>query len=457
MPSVNFAQHVFQKLLDGGWRGIQLTDENEVTCPGDTILKKVQDNNYQLKFIYFGGTPAAYSSREKYGSIIFPQSFGMERYIYFRSRGGYKLAYERQFKKVVNILGKECVQIKITSTGSNVRRFYGNKLVLSADVFTTAMAKAEQIHKKQSSYALSTENYLSNLAAQELGRDSRKRTTYVEKGEISFLVDRVNLETKKTSKDLEKYLNPEDIKSAEVLAEKLIRLGVFSEDFLRRLNDYFIREKLSDIILKGRQILDLGSTDLTTDKAVKIQSELELTGVRQLETLWQRYFEKYLLYLIFSYKKIFPKVELSNIDGDKKYPDFIGINHYNGLDVIEIKTHLKNALVWDRSHENFYFSPEMSKSIVQTTNYLDAISQERFRKNSDKQRITNYTDEENLYHPRGIIVISSSSRLASNRPEHADKLKRDFTKLRNSLNNIQIITFDEIINIADEYTKNIID
>jgi len=97
----------------------------------------------------------------------------------------------------------------------------------------------------------------------------------------------------------------------------------------------------------------------------------------------------------------------------------------------------------------------MSKAIVQTTNYMDAIMQVRFKIPEDRQKITEFTDEENLYHPRGIIVISSQERLTTKTGE-GEKLKRDFTKLRNSLHNIEILTFDEVLNIADEYIKNII-
>ena len=111
--------------------------------------------------------------------------------------------------------------------------------------------------------------------------------------------------------------------------------------------------------------------------------------------------------------------------------------------------------MWDSSHENFYFSSEMSKAIVQTTNYMDAIVQARFQNTEDQAKITQFTDEENLYHPRGIIVISSQSKLSTKTGED-EKLKRDLTKLRNSLYNIEILTFDEIINIADEYIKNIL-
>src|SRR4030042_6238604 len=97
----------------------------------------------------------------------------------------------------------------------------------------------------------------------------------------------------------------------------------------------------------------------------------------------------------------------------------------------------------------------MSKAIVQTTNYMDAIMQERFKVAEDREKITKFTDEENLYHPRGIIIISSKGKITTNTGQQ-ENLKRDFTKLRNSVHNIEILTFDEIINIADEYIKNII-
>ena len=143
--------------------------------------------------------------------------------------------------------------------------------------------------------------------------------------------------------------------------------------------------------------------------------------------------------------------------GEKKYPDFIGINHYNGVDVIEIKTHLKNALVYDKSHKNFAFSSELSKAVIQTMNYMDAIIHTQFKKPGDKEKITNSTHEENLNRPRGIIIISSWDKLVSNmKDKKKEVVERDFTKLRNSVHNIEILTFDEILGIADDYIQNII-
>ena len=209
----------------------------------------------------------------------------------------------------------------------------------------------------------------------------------------------------------------------------------------------------------GKEILDLGSGDMTTDKAKKVILKItdDSDDIKQLESLWQKFFEKYLLYLVFSYKKIYPKIEFKDIEGDKKYPDFIGINHYNGLDIIEIKTHLKNAVTWDSSHKNFSFSSELSRAVIQTMNYMDAVVQKRFQNDPDEKKITNMTEEENLYHPRGIIIISSDKKLTRSKLNKAKEkcLKRDFTKLRNSLQNIEILTFSEILQIADDYVKNI--
>lgn len=454
MPVKSLAKHIYDNLTVATWPGVELDEEKQrVKIPSGDILT-LKKGEYHLNFYWYAFDTKTYSQREKYGTIVFPKDYDIRNLIYFRSNGYYKLSREQQFKNIINPLGREVKKIKISKTSSSLK-FYKDILVLPIELFSKAMRDAEYVYTKSFSYKNSTENYLSNVKSHDYSKKVKKRTTYIEKGEFNFLVDRLYLKSKNNKKDFLRYLDSTDIKSLEDLITELLRHDVLSDEFLRRLNDYFIKERLKDIIDLGREILSLGSTNLTTAPAKKIISRLGLSNIGQLETVWQKFFEKNLLYLIFTYKKVFPKVELKDVEGDKKYPDFIGINHYNGLDVIEIKTHLKNALVWDNSHQNFYFSPEMSKAIVQTTNYMDAIMQERFKVPEDREKITKFTDEENLYHPRAIIVISSNAKLTTKTGEK-EKLNRDFTKLRNSLNNIAILTFDEILNIADEYIKNII-
>lgn len=289
----------------------------------------------------------------------------------------------------------------------------------------------------------------------------RSSTTYIEKGEFSFVINKLNLRTKKEKKDFLTFLDETDLKDLENLAESLIKKEVFSEMFLRRLDEYFIKEKLKHIIKFGKDILKIKKGDVKDDKVKGVYKQFTTKTIKQIENIWQIYFEKYLLYLIFSYKKIIPKIKLTHISGRKNYPDFVGVNHYDGIDIIEIKTHLKQALVWDRSHENFAFSGELSKAIIQTMNYIEAIKQENFKENEDLENLKgNLSNGGSLHDPRGIIIISSKNKLVSGcttfDAKKKKKLDEDFTKLRNSLHNIEIITFDEVLGVAENYIENIV-
>lgn len=454
MSKKTLAKFIYDKLIEAKWPGLILDEEKQKITAIDNKILIILKNEYHLNFYWYSLDENKYSLRETYSEIIFPKNLNIRNMLYFKRNGSYKLFNERQFKKIINPFNRTVTKIKINSRYKKLK-FYKDTLLLPTSLFTKAIKDATYVYTISSTYKNSVENYLSNVKSHNYSNNVKKRTTYVEKGEFDFLVNRLYLKTKRSKKDFLNYFNEEDTKSIEKLITELLKFDVLSDEFLRRLDNYFIKERLESIIKLGKQILSLRSTNLNTTAARYIINKIGMDQVDQLESIWQKYFEKNLLYLIFTYKKIYPKVELKNIEGDKKYPDFIGINHFNGLDIIEIKTHLKNILVWDSSHQNFYFSSEMSKAIVQTTNYMDAIVQQRFNIAEDKEKITQFTDEENLYHPRGIIVISSEGKLSSKTNEN-EKLKRDFTKLRSSLQNIEILTFDEIINIATEYIKNII-
>jgi hypothetical protein len=446
-------KHIYDVLTEAGWPDLVFDESRDkLTCPIGEIIKK-QGKEYILKFIFYSQERSEYGEGESYGVLVFPTDFDIKRHLYFRRTGNYSISLAKIFKNIVNPLGKTVEKIKISSTATGIR-FMKTTLVIPQETFLILMADAKRTSMVADAYKKSTETYLANQYSRKYSSRVRKRTTYLDKGEFKFLVDRFYLKTKKKKNDYLNYLNADDLSSIEELMTQLLRDEVLSPDFIRFLDEYFIKEKLKEIVGIGRQILSLKTENTGTLAAKKVIDIFSTEPISQFEGIWQKYFENYLLYLIFTYKKIFPKVELENIQGEKKYPDFIGVNHYNGLDVIEIKTHLKNILVWDRSHKNFYFSPEMSKAIVQTNNYLDAIIQRRFQSSDDENKITNFVDEENLYHPRGIIIISSTERITTKTGKD-EELRRDFTKLRNSLQNITILTFDEILGIADEYIKNI--
>ena len=129
------------------------------------------------------------------------------------------------------------------------------------------------------------------------------------------------------------------------------------------------------------------------------------------------------------------------------------------MDVIEIKTHLKKVLTKDPSHDNYAFSSELSKAIIQTINYMDALIQEKIKRKSMKEDLKGKILSGNIYRPEGLIIISDYDNIVSNiKPSDAEfeKVKRDFTKLRNGLNNIRIITFNELLDMAENYKENIV-
>ena len=53
-----------------------------------------------------------------------------------------------------------------------------------------------------------------------------------------------------------------------------------------------------------------------------------------------------------------------------KLPDFMLLDAYSYLDIYEIKTPSTNLLKHDKSHENYYWDPEIVKAISQVENYV---------------------------------------------------------------------------------------
>jgi hypothetical protein len=446
----------FFKTLD--WPEMVFGD-NKISCPsGDVAV--FDGNNISIDFHFYNRAQNKYGKRNNRQTLIISNKVDPNNVLNVRFRGsGYDVSWFDYIRSILSI-DESFSKIKILTTGKKILRKAAEKTIqIPESVFVEMSEDARNVYKNGKSSKNRLETYLINKLKLKYTNKTPKETTTVAKGDFSFMIERFNLKSKNKKKDYENYLDLEDLKNLEYFTEKLIRDEAFSPDFLRYLDEYFIKEKLKDIIYTGREILALGTTDMTTAKAKKVIAKItdNESDIKQLENLWQKYFEKYLLYLVFSYKKISPKIEFKDIEGDKKYPDFIGINHYNGLDVIEIKTHLKNAVIWDSPHKNFSFSSELSRAVIQTMNYMDAIVQKRFQYYSDEKKITNIIEEENLYHPRGIIIISSEQKLTKSKLNKAKEkcLKRDFTKLRNSLQNIEILTFSEILQIADDYVKNI--
>ncbi len=466
---INFIQKLYNHLTLAEWPNLQLRDEKILTRveSEDFLIAEKGRDQYFVNLIGYNSSSGAFEPYTGLSKISFDHNENSENFIYLggvRSRQAYGLNRSGLIKAILQVKeGKHegCIHINISSQHSRLS-FSNTHKVLKVPTmkYYDILSRANDISKKTQSYAKSIERHLVNQATSDYLGVSIQKVTNLSKGEFAFLTYRLNLETKNKKADFLKYLDSADVQSLQSLTMSMIEHEVFDLDYLHKLDAYFLKEKLEDIVSLGKSIISLKSTDLTTSKAKSVilklfKDEHTIPQVKQLETLWQKYFEKYLLYLIFTYRQIYSKIPL-RLEGDEKQPDFLGINHYNGVDAIEIKTHLKPALVRDGSHDNFAFSSELSKAIIQTTNYIDAIKERAFVNDADLQKLVAETEKENLYRPRGIIIISSRDRLVKNQVKwNQDKVVRDFTKLRNSLGGIEILTFDEVLEIASNYASKI--
>ncbi len=268
------ASFIHRKIRVGNWLGLTIDQlAQNISCTNGDILT-LNDSNYTLTFQSFNTTTRQYNdTRKTYKSIIFPKNLKINDYLYFRGNtGNYKLSNEKIFKNVINPKNKKVEKIVIKDDTSSELTYDSTQYILTIPVhrFIEAMDVAKRIHTKTKSYSNSVENYLSNQESRKFSKEAKSETTAFNMGEMKFAVDRLNLPTKRKKADLLRYLDKGDISSLEMLADRMLRLEAFSSDFTRKINDYFIKERLQDIVEIGREIVSLGKTDLSTYKSQSV-------------------------------------------------------------------------------------------------------------------------------------------------------------------------------------------
>lgn len=112
--------------------------------------------------------------------------------------------------------------------------------------------------------------------------------------------------------------------------------------------------------------------------------------------------------------------------------DLLLPRHLGGFrDLIELKPD-SNVLLWDDSHQNYYWSAESSRSLGQCHRYLDVLHSEvaegRLRDSPDVV----------AYHPRATVVIGRSE-------DWENKKHKALHGLNRRLSDISIITYDHLL------------
>lgn len=201
--------------------------------------------------------------------------------------------------------------------------------------------------------------------------------------------------------------------------------------------------------LKGRnKLLGISKskdiTEIVYLESVIKEFEKRLKTQTHNEHRWQKFLREYILIFNSNYAAILEKKSLS-LSG--KYPDFLLIDVYNYLDIYEIKKPNTALLRPDRDRDNYYWSPELSKAISQVENYIDCANKnsrllkEEIRK---KEKI-----EIRVVKPRGFIIAGTSGQLKD------ESMEDNFRLLNDSLKNIEIILYDELLSNLKNFLKRL--
>lgn len=225
-------------------------------------------------------------------------------------------------------------------------------------------------------------------------------------------------------------LVPENCKVSLSLGDKARVRGLYSQAILGALRS---RNATPQDIAREKAIFQLSTLEAYADdleqKIKKVKDENE----------WQRYLREHILNLKEEYIAKEEKINISI--GRTSLPDFLLISQDSFLDVLEIKTPFTPLVSYDNQHDNYYLSPDVNKAIAQTEKYLDEVSAhgleiEKFLSKKLKLPL-------GVIRPGGLIIVGSEQSLDSQ--VDPEKAKTHFRRLRNTLRNVKIITYTELL------------
>lgn len=154
------------------------------------------------------------------------------------------------------------------------------------------------------------------------------------------------------------------------------------------------------------------------------------------EEKWGQFLQENLFLIESRYVHAIPKLNVSL--GGSREMDFGLVDSQGYLDIFEIKKPSTELLASTMDRGNHYWHTSAVKSIVQAEKYLYNAERKAPVLSEDIKRNKNI--EVTVIRPRTVLVIGHSKQLNN------DSKKEDFRVLRTSLKNIELVTYDELLN-----------
>jgi hypothetical protein len=226
-------------------------------------------------------------------------------------------------------------------------------------------------------------------------------------------------------------------------AQDIEKLGEFYPTFLQYYGD-----RLKSVGKLIRISESKKATEIVyLDRIVK-EYEKRLQAKTHNENAWQKFLSEYILIFNSNYAT---SLEKGNITLRGKFPDFMLLDAYNCLDIYEIKKPNTKLLKLDESRGNYYWDVDMAKAISQVENYV--YEAERNQDSFEKELRRWKQVEVKILKPRGFIIAGTRSQLEDK--IKGEILELNFRLLNNSLKNIEVILYDDLLNNLKRFLERL--
>ena len=306
--------------------------------------------------------------------------------------------------------------------------------------------KESRIRKSNRRFTVTLNHNDLRRVLQVLRAVNRERYEEQQNGVVGFLHECFPRHFKAVQKDQFVYSGGE---LSRVLGKRQLAGNLSLKD-VGSLSDFFPKFiKQYGARLKGHKKLLAISDNKRAVEVVYIekiikQYEKRLRAKSHNEQSWQEFLREYILIFNTNYASTLEKESIA-LHG--KYPDFLLIDAYNYLDIYEIKKPNTNLLKKDKSRGNYYWDAELAKAISQVENYIAYAEKNgsALREEIKKQKGI----EIRVLKPRGFIIAGERKQLKG------ELMEDNFRLLNNSLKNIEIILYDELLSNLKNFLKRI--
>jgi len=203
------------------------------------------------------------------------------------------------------------------------------------------------------------------------------------------------------------------------------------EDFYEQLiaTKYSTADKKVKLVTKTKIKID----KLAVDNVI---AEFEkLLKASTSEADWGKFLQKNLFLVDSKYIKSIP--QLNVVLAGSRLVDFGLVDYQGHLDIFEIKKPTTSLLAATQDRGNFYWHTDTVKALTQAEKYL--YQAEGKRDTLEKDILREKEISVKVIKPRAFVLIGQSSQLKTS------KQQEDFRILRNSLRNVEIVLFDELL------------